>query len=115
MSSPTRVSPTPSKSSLRSNESPVTTGRGPAVEREPALEREALLPPLNREILGSLSLAGPRPSEDPLPRPADDLEVLLLAVGFAAFLEAGLEAVFDRRAGLLFFFAVDLVDWRAIT
>lgn len=79
------------------------------------MEREALLPPLGREILGSLSPAGPRPCDDPLPRPADDLDALLLAVGFAAFLEAGLEAVFDRRAGLLFFLAVDLVDWLAIT
>ena len=78
------------------------------------MEREALLPPLGREILGNLSLVGPRPSEDPLPRPAVDLDALLLAVDFAAFREAGLEAVFSRRAGLLFVFAVDLVDWRAM-
>jgi hypothetical protein len=71
---------------------------------------------------GSLSLVKPRPRDDPLPRPADDLDELLLVEDFVliralvleAVPEAVLEAGLELRAVLLFVLAVDFVDWRAM-
>jgi hypothetical protein len=118
MSSPASVSPTPSRSSLRSSESPVTTGRGLALVRESALEPAGVLPPLVSEMRGNLNLARLRAGEGVLLRPEVDLAELLFAEDFPALRELLLEEVFktglDRREGLLFDLAVDFVGWRAM-
>ena len=100
----------------------MTTGRRLAPARESALAPDGLLPPLVREMRGSLNLVRLRPGEGLLLRPAGDLDELLLADDFASvrelLLEALLEEAFnaglDRRVDLLFVLAVDFVGWRAM-
>ena len=66
---------------------------------------------------GSLIPVRPRPGEDVLPRPVDDLDELLFAEDLPTLRELLLEEAFDAdlREGLLFDLAVDFVDWRAMS